>query len=280
MNARVQKLEEWLTELTTARLPGPIARVVAVRRRSGEEAGTWDVLDKTDLVELALRIDKTLVEFGFRHYELRALDAESRSMGSLPYEIESAAEIVPIGPSGQVPALVEDTLGQALRSSRSFAGLGFKALIEGYELSKQILAQLEKENAKLREENAALRRRLTEQWEFADRLFTHELSARVDADKAMRQGRMAEMLTSAVMARLAGRDTTPEGQAIQTRMAMSLLRSIRPDQMQKLLPFLTDDQKLALMELMSQAQEQAKKATPADAASAAAQANANGKGAR
>jgi hypothetical protein len=250
------QIEEWLTRVRETRSPGPAIRIKASER--GRDLGwVFDVTDKTDLTELAEGIDRTCRDAGVARCELRAENAEGHFVGQLLYKADPPAQIVPTSAGLAVPAAVEDIVKDALQASRSFAGLGFKAIVKNQEVALQMIDRLEKQVTTLTKENTQLRERISERWEIADKLHTHELDDALAKDKAERQGRIAETLVHATMARLFGKGT-PEGQAIQMRMAHLFLRSLTNDQLQKIVEVLSEDQRLALFELIRgamQAQE-------------------------
>jgi hypothetical protein len=73
-------------------------RVVVVQ--SGRaETWTFDVTEKTDLADLADRIEATIRDADCRRCEMRAFDAEGRVIDHLIYRAEQAAlaQVVPAG---------------------------------------------------------------------------------------------------------------------------------------------------------------------------------------
>jgi hypothetical protein len=195
-----------------------------------------------------------------------------------------AAQIVPVSAPLTLPAGVEDVVGHALDSTRSFAGLHFKAIVKNLELSERMVERLEKRVDVLTNENADLRQRLADRWELTDKLNAHQLDDDLARQKAQVTGRIVETLTNATMARLFG-TTTPEGQSVEIRMGRSFLKSLSEEQFQKIAAVLTEDQRLALAELIgyatrseaaAQAGPTAPQADARTAAVAAAAVNANG----
>jgi hypothetical protein len=141
-----------------------------------------------------------------------------------------------------------------------------------------MMGRLEKENAALRAENGELRKRISDLWELESRIHSEHIDKQVEADRAMRNARMAETFMSGLAARFFGRNT-PEGQAASANQAESLLRSINHEQAAKIWPLLTDEQRAGLAVLMQEeAQAQEAPTTAHDAAVAAAAVN--GRGAR
>jgi hypothetical protein len=192
---------------------------------------------------------------------------------------ERTAQIVPQA-SAMISARVEDTVEYALRSSRSFAGLGFKAVIESYEIFKSMMTRLEKENTSLRAENAELRKRISETWELEGRLHSTQLDKALEADRAMRLHRIAETFASSMLSRHLG-SQTPEGRSTLGHSALSLLRSIGPEQAAKLWPLLDEEQQQHLAILMREDAEKPPEERPKTSLDAAAEAAiANGQGGR
>src|SRR5258708_40076318 len=97
MNVR---LEEWLDQMRQAQEPGPLARVVVVRGGRGE-TWTFDVTDKTDLEDLAERIEATVRDANCRRCELRAVDADGTVIDHFIYRPEQGALEQVIGPAGR-----------------------------------------------------------------------------------------------------------------------------------------------------------------------------------
>jgi hypothetical protein len=251
----VAKIEEWLARMREARDPGPVVRVTTFR--NGRDIGwSFDVTDQTNVTDLAMRIEQTVHDsmFATSVFEFRAIDDGGRFVGELSYRAQDPNVQVLTAHQPMLPAQIDETVSSALNSSRSFAGLGLKALVEAHQVAKNLLAQLEKENASLRKENAELREKVTEQWELADKLHTHRIEAQAEANKAERHGRIVETLGTALMARFLGAKT-PEGRTLESRLATQLLSTITGDQAAQILPLLTDEQKLALVELMSAVEE-------------------------
>jgi hypothetical protein len=260
--------------------PGPGVRFIAHR---GGVALQWkvDFDGKSTLGALADRLEDQLRDEVVFNCEIHALDAQGELVAKLRYDMseERTAQIMPQA-STMISARVEDTVEYALRSSRSFAGLGFKAVIESYEIFKSMMTRLEKENTALRAENAELRQRISAVWELENRLQTTQVDKALEADRAMRLHRVAETFASSLMSRHLGRNT-PEGRASIGNVAVSLLRSIAPEQAAKIWPLLSEEQQHHLAILMQEDAENPAEEGPKtshDAATAAA--IANGQGAR
>jgi hypothetical protein len=254
MSARI---EEWLERMRKAENPGPVARVTAAR--NGREVGwIFDVNAESHLGDLAERIDNACRDAGFAGtYELRALDSEGHFIAPLAHKAQ-VAEIVPMG--GGLPAMpmgVEESIGASLRHNRAFAALGLDSIMKAQRATERLMDRLETENGELRKDNARLRNKLVEHWETMEKLNTHELETKQETEKIERMGRMGETFANALMARLFGRAATPEGQSVEYRMAMSLFRSLASDmeRVQKILPLLTEPERLAAMELMRPAED-------------------------
>jgi hypothetical protein len=249
MSARI---EEWLERMRKAENPGPLARVTAARN-SRDVGWVFDVTSETHLGDLAERIDNACRDAGFAGtYELRALDSEGRFIAPLAHKAQ-VAEIVPMG--GGLPPMpmgVEESIGASLRHNRAFAALGLDAIMKAQRATERVMDRLETEIGELRKENAKLRNKLVEHWEAMEKLNTHELETKQETEKIVRMGRMGETFANALMARLFGGKGTPEGQSVEARMAMSLFRSLASDmeRVHKILPFLTEPERLAAMELM------------------------------
>ena len=245
MSARI---EEWVGRMREPRPGGPAVRITASER--GRDLGWFFPIDNTtDVRQLADAIATTCDDAGVTSCELRAVNAEGQWVGQLQHKARPATEIVPLGTQLTIPAAVEDVVQHALQTSRSFAGLSFKAIIKNHELALQMVDRLDKQVAALTKENADLRQRLSDRWELADKLHSHQLDDDLARDKAQRQGRIAETLVHAAMARLFGQ-ATPEGQAVQTRLTAAFLRSLTEDQIEKIVAVLSEDQRIALFELV------------------------------
>src|SRR6266511_449541 len=160
MNVR---LEEWLDQMRQGREPGPLVRVVVVR--SGRaETWTFDVTEKTDLEDLAERIEATIRDANCRRCEIRALDAEGRVIDHLIYRSEQAA-LAQIDPAGSLPLPYEvtESITAALRSHKSSTVLGLKGIAEGQEHAKQIITFLMAQNTTLVEALAQARQERSEE---------------------------------------------------------------------------------------------------------------------
>jgi hypothetical protein len=243
----IGRIEEWLGRMRET-CPGSNVRVTASDR--GRDLGwVFDVTDKTDTSELAETIEKTCCDAGVIRCDLRAESADGHFAGQLVHKVDPPAQIVSTNATLAVPAAIEDIVEHALQTSRSFAGLGFKAIVKNHEVALHMIDRLDKQVAALTKENTQLRERLSSQWEIADKLHTHQLDDHLAKDKAERQGRIAETLVHATMARLFGKGT-PEAETIEMRMARAFLRSLSDDQLQKIAAILSEDQRIALFELI------------------------------
>ncbi len=272
MNAR---LEEWLDQMRQAHEPGPLVRVVVVR--SGRtESWTFDVTEKTDLEDLAERIDATVREANCRRCEMRAVDAEGRVIDHLIYRIDQTALAQVVGPGGglALPYEVTESITAALRSHKSFAILGLKGGAEAQEHSKQIitmlmtqntglveaLAQARRERAeevaairgerdaevgRLRTENTELRDRIDKQWEMEDELRTRHSDKQVDIEKTKVAARILGALGEAGIAQL-----FPKGSAghhnVRQQIAEKVLDSITKEQAEAIFPVLNQEQQVML----------------------------------
>ncbi len=246
------RIEEWLERMRKAENPGPVTRITAARNQR-EVGWVFDIGPSTNLGELAERIDNACRDAGFSGvYELRALDAEGRFIAPFAHKVQ-LAEILPAGggPMALLPS-VEETVSVSLRQNRAFAALGLDSIMKAQRTTERLMDRVEAENAKLRKENVSLRGMLTDQWDVMHKLNTNEIETKQEKDKVERMGRMGETFANALMARLFGRGATPEGQTVEYRMAMTLFRSLASDieRVNKILPHLTEDERLAAMELM------------------------------
>lgn len=278
-------LEEWLERMTAARKPGPAVRVTAARNHR-DVGWAFDLVEDSNLGELAERIDNACRDAGFAGtYELRAVDAEGRFIAPFSHKIESTQLVTyNQGASGLAPH-VEEATGLALKSHRSFAGLGLQAINSAHNRMERIIGKLETENERLHAENEKLRGRIADTWEMLHKLHTNEAEHKIEVDKSERMGRMAETFVQAGAARLFG--PGPEAASIHHRLLERILRSIAqdPERAQKIMEPMTDDERLGLMEVMRGQAAAAQtngaplvKATDANAAAAAA-ASVNGKAA-
>src|SRR6266700_3510332 len=155
MNVR---LEEWLDQARQTREPGPLVQVV-IARSGRAETWTFDVTEKTDLEDLAERIEATIRDANCRRCEMRALDADGRNIDVLIYRAEHAA-LAQVLPAGGLPLPYEvtESITAALRSHKSFTVLGLKGIAEGQEHSKQIITFLMTQNTTLVEALTQARR--------------------------------------------------------------------------------------------------------------------------
>ena len=278
MSARI---EEWLTRMREMAAPAAAVRITAAER--GRDLGwVFDLAASTSIADVAETIDRTCCDSGVARCELRAFTSEGRWLGQLVHNVDPPEQIVPVSAQLALPAGVEDVLGHVLDATRSFAGLSFKAIVKNQEIAVQMVDRLEKRVDVLTRENADLRQRLADRWEVTDKQHTGQLDDDLARDKAMRNGRVAETFVNAIMARFFGTGT-PEGQSIEIRMARAFLLSLAPEQCQKIMEILSEDQRVALAELIGYAtrDQAATEAGPSaeppnahDAAAAAAAVNA------
>ena len=262
------RIEEWLERMRKAENPGPVTRITAARNQR-EVGWVFDIGPSTNLGELAERIDNACRDAGFSGiYELRALDAEGRFIAPFAHKVQLAEILAAGGGSLALPPSIEETVSVSLRQNRAFAALGLDSIMKAQRTTERLMDRIESENAKLRKENVGLRAMLTDQWDVMHKLNTNEIETKQEKDKVERMGRMGETFANALMARLFGRGATPEGQTVEYRMAMTLFRSLASDieRVNKILPHLTEDERLAAMELMR----------PHDDAPAAAEAKPSG----
>lgn len=228
----------------------PLVRVIIVR--SGRtESWTFDVTEKTDIEDLAERIEATVREANCRRCEMRAIDAEGRVIDHLIYRSEQAALAQVVGPAGglSMPYEVTESIAAALRSHKSFAVLGLKGIAEGQEHSKQIITMLMTQNTGLiealaqarreraeevaairaerdaevgthRKESAELRDRIDKQWELEDELRTRYADKQMDIEKTKVAGR----ILGALSAKRASHNCSPRAVAAIEMFANRLRR--------------------------------------------------------
>jgi len=251
-----QRIEEWLERMRKAENPGPVTRIT-VARNQREIGWIFDVTPETNLGELAERIDNACRDAGYSGlYELRAL-AGDQFIAPFAHKVQ-ATEIVSVGSSPMsLPPSVEETVSVSLRQNRAFAALGLDSIMKAQRATERLMDRIEGENTELRKENMRLRNKLADHWEVMNKLNTNELELKQEKDKIERLGQMGETFANALMARLFGRAATPEGQSVEYRMAMTLFRSLASDKerVHKILPHLTEPERLAAMELMRPKEE-------------------------
>lgn len=272
MNVR---LEEWLDQARQARDPGPLACVVVVR--SGRtESWTFDVTEKSDLEDLAERIEATVRDANCRRCEMRAIDAEGRVIDHLIYRGEQAALAQVVGPAGSLslPYEVTESIAAALRSHKSFTVLGLKGIAEGQEHAKQIITFLMNQNTALvealaharrerteevaairaedgaeiatpRKENADLRERINQQWEMEDELRSRHADSQMDIEKTKLYGRILGALGEAGVAQLFPKGTAGH-RSVRQQIAEKVLDSITKEQAETIFPVLNQEQQVML----------------------------------
>jgi hypothetical protein len=282
------KIEEWIERMRQAQNPGPVTRITACRNNR-DIGWVYDIDEDTNIGELAERIDNAGRDAGFSSYELRAFDDKGRFIAPLQHKIEQT-QIVQLAPSAPptLPMGVEATVVASLKNNRSFASLGLDAVLKAQQMTERIMDILKEENAELRRENEKLREKLVEHWEMMEKINTHEAESKYERDRIERMGRMGETFTTALMGRVFGGQTTPEGQSIEYKMAMSIFRSLGNDlgRANQILALLSEEERVIVMELIRAQQQQQEKAGAQDtpkpngvaAASAAAAANAGAAG--
>jgi hypothetical protein len=308
MNVR---LEEWLSQARQAREPGPLARVV-VTRSGRAETWTFDVTEKTDLEDLAERIEATVRDANCRRCEMRALDAEGRVIDHLIYRAEQTALAQVVGPAGglSLPYEVTESLAAALRSHKSFTVLGLKGIAEAQDHAKQIITFLMTQNTTLvealavarrerseeiaairaetsaeigtlRKENAELRDRIDKQWEMEDELRSKHTESEGHLEKTKLAARILGALGEAGVAHL-----FPKGSAghqnVRQQIAERILDSVTKEQAEIIFPVLTQEQQVMLANFIrlgveartvDDAPTEGRSTTAANAAAAAATAN-------
>ncbi len=244
------ELENWLEQMRQAPAPGPAVCVIVYR---GGSPLQWkiDLKPEADLGAVVDGIDDSLRHEVVFACELHAFNAKGQLVDKCQYDKshERTAQIMPVQTTSMISARVEDTVDYALRSSRSFAGLGFKAVIQSYDMVRSIVARLEKENVSLREENAELRRRITSTWELESRLRGDDAERKAGAEQAVRNARLAETFLSGFMAKHFGYQT-PEGRAPMNNIAADLLESIDAEQLSQIVPLLKPEQQTQLAVLI------------------------------
>src|SRR5579859_1365403 len=143
------RIENWLEQMRQALEPGPVVRVVVVRNARGT-GWTFDLTEKTELAELADRIEMTLHDAKCYRCEMRALDAEGRVIGNLPYDEtlgSGAAQLVtaPAAVSMSIP--FEDGMGAVTKSQRAVTALHVRGIVANYEHADQMFARQERQIA-------------------------------------------------------------------------------------------------------------------------------------
>jgi hypothetical protein len=281
------KIEEWIEQMRLAKNPGPVVRVTVAR--NGRDMGwSYDVDDDTNVTGLAERIDNSTRNGGFSMCELRAFDAQGRFMEALQHKVEGVQIVQQVG-SGLSPGVqmgLEATIASSLKTNRDFTELGLESLKQAHQLADRAMKRLEDENTELRRENERLRQKVADMWDVMEKLNTHELETKHEMLKLEQLGNLGGTFAKALMSRVMGTGT-PEGQAINFELAMKLFRSLSTDveRVNKILPILTDAERLSVMELMRVVTEPSRAPDAANdppklnglaAASAAASANVHG----
>lgn len=278
------KLEDWLRQMQafSADHAGPAVKILA-RRNKRELGWTWELNGETNINDLVEHIDSACRDSGFAGpYELFAYDAEDRFCAPYNYTAQ-VAEIVTTSPA--LPASIENTLSIGVQAQSALTGLALRGVAMGQKHLQAVIDRLEKENKRLTSENDALRTKLVGHWDTIEKLNTHELENREQAERTKRMGSIAETAITAMMARLTGKGSTPS-QVIDMKLFQMLFKSLAgdADRLQKILALLGDDERLAVMDLVNRANAEPETTTHPDAmqtngiAAASAAAATNGKG--
>lgn len=278
------KLEEWLERMQTFQSDHAGAAVsIQVTRNNRDLGWHFEINAETNLAELVDHIDSSCRDSGFAGpYELRAFDAQGRLCGPFSYKTQ-VAEIVPSSASMMMPEALASTFDVGLQSQTAFTKIALKGIAQSHRYTTSMMDRLEKENARLAKERDELRIKLDSHLDTLEKLNTHEIEAKEEAERVKRMGNMAETVMTALVGRFTGKGTT-ESQVIDMRLGQLLFRSLASDlpRMQKLLEHLTDDERMAVMELAKRATEQPETPTlpdkPNGLAAASAAAATNGKG--
>ncbi len=281
------RIEDWLEQMRQAQEPGPVARVVVVRNARGT-GWTFDLTEKTELAELADRIDTTLRDALCSRCEMRALDAEGRVIGNLPYDESQGsgvAQLVTARPAASMLVPFEDGMGAVTKSQRASLALHVRGVVANYEHGDQMFARQERQIAELyeilaserrehaadiaavrkdhraelaeeRRENAELRKRVKDQWALEDPAARSEMiDKQVEAQKALTQNRMAESVMNTLMVKLTGGASSPAGQSALLDTTMKFFRSLTTEQLKTFFELLSNDQRVMFMEIVEQAQK-------------------------
>ena len=243
-----EKIRSWLRRLLAAQNPGPVTQI-SVLMGQLEPEWTIGVSSDTDVSELADRLDNVCRGASYSGaFQFRATDAKGSAMESLSYKVDRADLVHTVKPA-ELVADLSDAFGEAMRTQHAFAALGLKAAMEAQTMNIEMAKRMVAENQALRGQIESLQRRIESYWEVMHKLNTAEAESKTEKDKSERMGRLAETTVTALMARMFGR-ATPEGQSIEFRLAMALFRSLAgdPERLQKILPLLTEDERLTAME--------------------------------
>lgn len=279
------KLEDWLRRMQSfsSDHAGPAVKI-SVRRNKRELGWSWEINGETSIDDLVEHIDSACRDSGFAGpYELFAYDAEDRFCAPYTYTAQ-VAELVTTTPA--LPASIDATLSVGVQAQTQLTGLALRGVAMGQKHLQAVIDRLEKENKRLTTENDTLRGKLVAHWDTIEKLNTHELENREQAERTKRMGSIAETAITAMMARLTGKGSTPS-QVIDMKLFQMLFKSLATDadRLQKILALLGDDERLAVMDLVNRANGEAETTTHPEAiqttnglAAASAAAATNGKG--
>jgi hypothetical protein len=280
------KLEDWLRQMQafSADHAGPAVKILA-RRNKRDLGWSWEINGETNIDDLVEHIDSACRDSGFAGpYELFAYDVEDRFCAPYTYMAQVAEIITTSSPA--LPAAFENTLSIGVQAQTQLTGLALRGVAMGQKHLQAVIDRVEKENKRLTSENDGLRAKLVAHWDTIEKLNTHELENREQAERTKRMGSIAETAITAMMARLTGKGSSP-AQVIDMKLFQMLFKSLStdPERLQKILAHLGDDERLAVMDLVSRANAEPETSPHPDAiqqpnglAAASAAAATNGKG--
>ena len=279
------KLEDWLTRMQafSSDTVGPAVKIL-VRRKNREVGWTFEMNADTKIADLVEHIDGACRDTGFAGpYELFAYDADDKLCGPFIHTAQ-VAEIVTT-PAPMLPASFESALAIGVQAQGQLTGLALRGVAMGQKHLQSVIDRLEKENKRLTQECDGLRAKLVAHWDTLEKLNTHELENREQAERTRRMGNIAETAITAMIAKFTGKGT-PASQVIDIKLFHSLFRNLAssPERLGKILELLEDDERMAVMELASRAQSEPEAPSHPDAmktnglAAASAAAVTNGKG--
>jgi hypothetical protein len=219
---------------------------------------------------------------------MRALDAEGRIIGNLPYDDtqgSGVAQLVTAHPAVSMLVPFEDGMGAVTKSQRASLALHVRGVVANYEHGDQMFARQERQIAELyeilaserrehaadiaamrkehraelaeeRRENAELRKRVKDQWALEDPAARSEIiDKQLEAQKALTQHRMAETVMNTLMIKLTGGASSPAGQSALLDTTMKFFRSLTTEQLKTFFELLSNDQRVMFMEIVEQAQK-------------------------
>lgn len=282
----MNKLEDWLSRMQvfSSDHVGPAVKIL-VRRNKREVGWTFEMSAETKIEDLVEHIDGACRDAGFSGpYELFAYDADDRLCGPFTHTAQ-VAEIVTTSAAPMLPASFEQSLTIGVQAQGQLTGLALRGVAMGQKHLQSVIDRLEKENKRLTQENDGLRTKLVAHWDTLEKLNTHELENREQAERTRRMGNIAETAITAMIAKFTGKGT-PASQVVDMKLFHSLFRNLAsaPERLAKILELLEEDERLAVMELASRAQSEPEAPTHPDAmktnglAAASAAAATNGKG--